>query len=372
MKTIEAFARILTGDGADAVGVLVSLETYVLASRRWVRLASVKSVAKGTWQAKVTKLRTGAYYAPILRLKEPNGILAQSGYLTYNTSTQTLSVDFGTVERLEQTTFSLIASSKQFNRVKYTIAGQPKKANTSSIVASTVAAAATNNQLLDTYSAEVFKFKATEADLRLQLSSKDKLLVNKDVLITDKNKRIGELEKKLLERIASETKLKKQNETFTSEIIRKTSINDIASGVGAEIDAANKKLRSNKQPYRFGKIELNLRGTIGKDGKTITPVNFVDLENISTAATLPGMILELLPAKDNTEVITSVNVPDVTGLTETVVRRLLNEVGLRLEVVTKSIGSETKIPVGQSMQQSPKAGDDLPRSKTVLVVFAAP
>ncbi len=371
MKTIEAFARILNADGTDAVGVLLHLETYVLASRRWVKLDSAKSVAKGIWKAKVTRLREGAYYAPILRLKETSGILAQSGYLTYNTSTQTLSVDFGTVERLEQTTFSLIASNNRFNRVNYTIAGQPKKAN-ASITATTIATAATNNNLRDTYNAELFKLQSTEAALRLKITQKDELLVTKNVSITGKNKRIAELEKKLSERIESETKLRKKNEIFTSETNRKTSINDIASGVGAEIDAANKKLRSNKQPYRFGKIELNLRGTISKDGKTITPVNFLDLSNMGAVAALPGMTMELLPETEKPEVTTSVKVPDVTGLTETVVRRLLNEVGLRIEVVTKSVASEARIPIGQSIQQSPKAGTDLPRSNTVLVVFAAP
>ena len=61
----------------------------------------------------------------------------------------------------------------------------------------------------------------------------------------------------------------------------------------------------------------------------------------------------------------------VTGLTETAVRRLLQAVGLRLESVSKSVEPGAKIPLGQSIQQSPNAGAELPRSRTVLVVFAA-
>ncbi len=185
MKVIEAFARILSDEGADAVGVTVNLEVYVLSSRRWVRLASAKSAAKGIWQAKATRLRSGAFYAPMLRLTEAGNpaprVLAQSGKLSYNATSQVLSVDFGQVERLAETAYPLSASNSRFSRIQHTVAGQAKRAEVSSatlmrnialasnINLSRTTAASTGNAtvatgnttLLDTYNAD-----GTEAQIK--------------------------------------------------------------------------------------------------------------------------------------------------------------------------------------------------------------
>ena len=98
--------------------------------------------------------------------------------------------------------------------------------------------------------------------------------------------------------------------------------------------------------------------------------SLVDLKTLGGATVLPGVKFEILPDTLPTESKTDVDVPDVTGLTETAVRRLLQAVGLRLEMVHKSIEPTTNIPIGLSIQQSPVAGTKLARTETVLVVFA--
>lgn len=406
MKVIEAFAHILTDEGVDAVGVTAILESYVLSSRRWVKIATARSVAKGLWQAKVSQLQPGAFYAPILRLTEPGTpaprVLAQAGNLSYNASKQILSVDFGLVERLEETAYPLTASNALFRRSKYTVAGQPKRAKISSAMlirnvamlspgitssavrpglavnvgATNTAAAAetpvTRSPVLDTFDSEILKFKAKEAKLQLQISQKDQQLSVRNVELNTVKSRVTELEANLSKAVESETNLKKENAAFVAEAKRKAPIQSIAANIGAEVDAANRKLLSEKRPYRFGRIELDLRGTVSTDGQSMALANLVDLEKLGGGTSLPGLKMELLSEREQSEVSTSVEVPDVTGLTETAVRRLLQAVGLRLESVSKSVEPGAKIPIGQSIQQSPKAGAELSRNMAVLVVFAAP
>ncbi len=396
MKVIEAFARILSDEGADAVGVTVNLEVYVLSSRRWVRLASAKSAAKGIWQAKATRLRSGAFYAPMLRLTEAGNpaprVLAQSGKLSYNATSQVLSVDFGQVERLAETAYPLSASNSRFSRIQHTVAGQAKRAEVSSatlmrnialasnINLSRTTAASTGNAtvatgnttLLDTYNAEVLKLRSNEAKLQSQLSQKDQLLATRQQDLSKASSRIAELESTLAKSLANEAKLKEENASFSATASHKAPIQDIAANIGAEVDAANRRLRDAQHGYRFGKIELDLRGSVSDDGQSMALASLVDLSRLSAGVALPGVKLELLPKRERPITSDNVKVPDVSGLTETAVRRLLQAAGLRLEPVSKSLGPKPKIPVGQAIQQSPKAGAEIARGERVLVVFATP
>lgn len=392
MKTIQAHAHILTDEGTNASGVTATLQTYLLSSQRWIKLASAKSNTRGIWQASTTRLQQGAFYAPVLRLIETGNpvprVLAMGGYISYDKTKQVLTVDFGSIERLEETAYRLTASASIFKRSKLTIAGQAKKARISftnllragSLVATdrepvTIVTDAERltikpNPVLENFDAEVLKFKAKEASLQSTIIQKNALLTSRNVELANIKSQVTTLEQQLSSSIALEKKLKEQNKTFVDESKRKTPIQSIAANIGTEMDVANKKLRSEKRPYRFGRIELDLRGTISTDGQSMTLASLVDLKALGGAAVLPGVKFELLPDTVPTESKTDVEVPDVTGLTETAVRRLLQAVGLRLEMVHKSIEPTTNIPIGISIQQSPVAGTKLARTETVLVVFA--
>jgi len=392
MKTIQAHAHILTDEGANASSVKATLETYLLSSQRWVKLASAKSDTRGIWQVSATRLKQGVFYAPVLRLIEAGDpvprVLALGGYISYDKTKQVLSVDFGRIERLAETAYRLTASASIFKRSKLTIAGQAKKARISftnllragsltaadrervAIVAGAERSAIKANPVLENFDAEVLKFRAKEAGLQSTILQKDALLTSRNVELAKTRSQVTALEQQLSSSIVLEKKLKEQNKTFVEESKRKTPIQSIAANIGTEMDIANKKLRSEKRPYRFGRIELDLRGTISTDGQSMTLASLVDLKTLGGAAVLPGVKFEILPDTIPTESITDVDVPDVTGLTETAVRRLLQAVGLRLEMVHKSIEPTTNIPIGLSIQQSPVAGTKLARTEIVLVVFA--
>ena len=399
MRTLNAFAHILTDQGKDAAGARLTLQIYRLSSAQWVNLVTKASDAKGAWRVSVPLKFADNTPAPALRLVEKGSpatrVLAQQVRFSYSASKQILSADFGLIERLGNTAYKLKATSSAF-RTGHTVAGQPKRAEFSGAVlvrnmtvlpggaisaagnvpAGVAAAASTaarpHGIAADKFDAELFRFKAKETELQLAISQKDRQLVARSVELTGATKRITQLQKELSKTKVSETRLKNENEQFVNEAGRKVAIQDIAANIGTEVDAANTKLRQEKRPYRFGRIEINLKGTVSPDGQKMALASSVDMEKLQSGVSLPSVSMEILPTRSPLLESTSVIVPDVTGLTETAVRRLLQAVGLRLEPVSKSVGENSRIPIGQSMQQTPKKGSELPRNNTVLVVFAAP
>lgn len=375
MKLIEAFAQIMTSEGKEAAGLSVDLEVFVLASRRWAKIGSAKAAAKGIWQAKAKPAPSEFPYAPILRLTESGTagprVIAQNCHLSYDPTHQTLTADFGLVELLGESAYALKASNAKFSRVKYIVAGQPKQAITvrPSLIRPTNLASVGTISTVDTFNSEMLKFKAREAELQIKINQSDQELKKQIVALATEKSRIASLETQIAKLVASEAQLKKENEIYTDEEKRKAPIQDIVANIGAVVDTANNKLLSEKRPYRFGKIEVDLKGTLSKDGQSMTFLNMAELGKISTGSALSGLKVELLPQRGQADTATKQIVPDVTGLTETAVRRLLSQSGLRLEAISKS---ESKVPIGQSMSQSPKPGAEAPQNKTVLVVFAAP
>jgi hypothetical protein len=184
-------------------------------------------------------------------------------------------------------------------------------------------------------------------------------------------RRVGELKADLSRVTLDETRLRSENQRFVEEARREAPIGDIATNIGTQVDAANRQLKENQRPYRFGRVQLDLKGTVSSDGQKMSMAKFVDLEKLKSGVTFPGVNLELIPEKAPTTASATVKVPDVTGLTETAVRRVLQAFGLRLEKVDKSVASGSKHAIGQSIQQLPGSGSDLPRNQSVLVVFAA-
>lgn len=399
MKIIEASAHLVTSEGKNISGVTLTLETFQISALRWVKLAAIKTTSKGIWRAKITRLKTGAFYAPQLRLIESGNtaprVLAQEGLLSYDGTTTTLFVDFGRVERLDRNAYLMQASTPRFKNSKLTVAGQPKKAiifravsatfraplTTQPVVAlptgtlstatnvKTPTEATASRAVLDTFNAEVLKFTANEAQLNLQIIKKDQLLAAKVTEINTNKIQIQTLESQLNKAVESERKLRVDNQLFESEAKRKTPIQDIASNIGSEVDAANKLLRSKKQPYQFGRIELDLKGTVSPDGHTMSLINLSDLTKLTNGAAPLSVKMELIPEREQSETLALVKVPNVIGLTETATRRLLQAVGLQLESVNQSLTDDSKTPLGQSIRQAPKAGKEMARGSTILVVF---
>lgn len=340
MKKITASAQIVNEAGEPVSGIMVVLEVFGLANARWVKVGSAKSNARGSWGVSQPLEVSDRSFAPMLRLVEDRRpkprFLTQKCQLKYNSADQTLRVNFAAVTRVD--------------------------------VSATRPAA---THLRDTFDAEVLRFRSNEASMRSTIVLKDQQLATNKVELTGAKRRIEELQADLSRVTLAENRLKLENQRFVEEASREAPIGDIAANIGTQVDAANRRLEEERRPYRFGKIKLDLKGTVSSDGQKMSMAKLVDLEKLKSGVTFPGVNLELLPDRTPKPASTAVEVPDVTGLTETAVRRVLQAFGLRLEKIDKSVESDSKHAIGQSIQQIPGSGSELPRNQSVRVVFAA-
>lgn len=223
---------------------------------------------------------------------------------------------------------------------------------------------------VDEINVEFLKLKARELELETQLNQKTVQESQSAEKIKIADERIATLETDLQTKIQEKDILRAENESLQNSASRKTNIQDIAFNIGAQVDEANKKMAIQSRPYRLGKVDLNLKGVISDDGQAMTLANASDLEKTNAENVLAGVQFELIP--DNSSAVdTSVKVPDIVGLTETAVRRLLTAVGLRIETANKSVGENATVPIGQCIQQSPKSNSTTSRGSTVIVVFSA-
>ncbi len=378
MKAITAHLRILDEKNKPVSGKTLNLETFLLKTGRWQRIGSGKSKTDGNWSVSVRRSAPNEMHAPMLRVVEPpeSGqltprVVAQHAYMKYDKQTGTLTVDFGVVELLNKETFKLSPSTTQFSRNRHFIAGQAEppvqirpqlvaRMNLAPGVSRRVVAA--GDQRSERNEAELHTLRSSQTLLKQNITDKEKEL-------KQANLRIADLSTLLQARGEELEHLKEQAGKKQPVEVKPTPISTIATNIGTEVDSANNNLKIKNLPYRFGKIDVKLKGSVAQDGQSIALTKPGD--NVQEHV-LSHVNLELLHFTDPTDLNDRVTVPDVKGLTETVVRRLLNGVGLRLEAVSKSIGGQEKIPIGQSIQQSPKAGAGAARNDTVLVVFAAP
>ena len=119
---LSVTARLLTDAGKDAVGVSVQLQVFQLSTGRWTTLATGKTVSRGQLTMSVRYTGSPGTHAPCLRLVETGSpaprVLAEGGRMSYDRRSYQLYVDFGVVERLEETAYALTAASSRFNRTR--------------------------------------------------------------------------------------------------------------------------------------------------------------------------------------------------------------------------------------------------------------
>lgn len=471
MKSIQVFARVLGDDGKPAAGHRVTIQLYTLASARWTAVGRVETDQSGNIDTLIRLSVQIAGAAPVLRLVESGTpaprVLAEGGMVGYVARSQLLRVDFGTIERLEETAYSRQASTGVFARTKYTVAGGPQRGEIPQTVmvralsglnpaaAGRVADAAAVRErsgealrVVDTQrlesarlSAEASRMKvelaelsARESTLQGELEKQRSLLQERESQLRDVRERFQLAEQKLQaaerdnatirERLASaipsvalddsvlkaelgrftarevelQTELERQrvsvhqrdlqldelrnslqsaeqklnaaesaNAAIREQVAGQQPLQEVAAAIGDQLYKVNESAVE-PRGYRLTRVQLDLKGTLSKDG-TISMPTAAELADKKVAEALQNIRLELAP-ESAAESGNTVAVPDVQGLTESAARRVLRSVGLRLESVTQAVPSGHRTPIGQSFLQAPTAGSTLARGSSVLVTFA--
>lgn len=378
MGKVVATVQLFTDEGKPASGHTLKLEAFNLEKNAWLAVASGKTDAKGNIQ--LTAGVVSGALAPALRLVEEGNpaprVLSHGGLQTYNKRSQLLFLDFGKVERLEETAHALQYTQSRFSRSKETVAGAATvPTQTSMLTLNRVAIA--NPQLFTgvnvaaevepkitatpVIQAELLKnkeiqvLKARELELNADLMDKTRQNTLYAERIETADKQIAVLEQDLSSIRVEKQALSRELELIKTKQKQPAELEGMLLGLGARLDASAKQMKQEQLPYRIGNIKVDLHGALTPDGQSFV---FGEGGGISTE-----LINDEAAAAE-----AQVPVPAIEGLTESAARRVLRSVGLRMSIAHQQLKPGQGVP-GQAIGQHPASGGELPHGSEVMVVF---
>ena len=398
MRAGIATAEIFSDEGKPSTSFRVSIEGFLLEENRWKSFGSARTNTKGAVAIKINTRGIESNAAPAFRLVESGNprprVLATGGAVRYDKVRDTIHVDFGKIDRLEDTAFKLPTSSAAtgFENITQTVAGVSLQAGRNE--------AALNRNLREIAGAREGLATATRAreDLVITDIARERAIAtvegvtaiasvkeidtlksitheqNQRIILKDQELATSRAEilqkttllqttQKALEaarKAAEEAQAKAQELEKAAGV--KADVGGIVAGLGTKLSIANETLKSQAHPFRVGTIRLDLRGRPSADGSEIELGG--DAEKSGS-----GVSTEL-HVDQSTQADDVVKVPDVLGLTENAARRVIRSVGLRLAPARQTLKAGTGTP-GQSISQHPVAGEMARHGSEVLVVFGA-
>ncbi|MNY22559.1 PASTA domain protein [compost metagenome] len=141
-------------------------------------------------------------------------------------------------------------------------------------------------------------------------------------------------------------------------------INEIYSGIVSEIEKATE--RSANSLFKLSNISLKLKAMVHKDGEAMSAslLDMINSEDVNGNA-ISEILFDITP--NQTGVVEGGRIPDLIGLTETAVRRVLKTYDLKLNPVYQQ---NIDVVNGDSFKQSPNAGGRVPENKVITVIFS--
>jgi hypothetical protein len=428
MNRIDALARILTAEGQPAAGQVVRLEAFELAGG-WKAIGEGKADADGQVRISAEPTGQGHVYAPALRLVEPGDpaarILAEGGAVTFQTvrgrvivaqprptpapSIQVLTVDFGEVERLEETAHARRAADGNA-AVGLTIAGQPRRGEVTGAMmvraigavnpqalggvtdraravalgeaarkrllgdaaAATPAARVEAPVVTERFNAELLQFMGRETALRADLRAKVLEAEEAQVKVVGLERNIAEIAARLAATERERAAAAEEAATLRAAAAQEAPVQAIAASIGTEAEAANQALAGSGANWRIGRLQVTLRGTLSGAGTRITLPDAATVRRPGAVGALQDVTFDLLPERRPTAPAAGTKVPDVRGMTESAARRALAGAGFALSAATRPGWTGEGFSIGQAIQQAPAAGAEAQPGESVVVVFAAP
>jgi len=143
---------------------------------------------------------------------------------------------------------------------------------------------------------------------------------------------------------------------------------DLVSNFVSSLGQVNRALSDSAIPYRIGRTDVSLKTFVGGAGDLFY---LPDAGYSIRDSAVSEVRFEITPDEPVAAPVTDgLVVPDLLGLTETAVIRVLSSLFLKAEkaVATVAAGSEKH---GRALRQLPAAGTSAARGSTVLVVYGA-
>lgn len=411
MNSIEIVARIVDAQGKPANRLPVTLQIFRL-GRGWTPLTQGRTNTRGGLSLKAGVREQGQAFAPALRLVEAGEpaprVLAEGGVVDYfevRGRGGRLVVDFGEIERLEETAYARRDRAGRGQAGKHTVAGVPRRGEITQALM--VRALATNDSRLvgevaereavlrlapaaratleldgtaarpptaerprvERVDPQLVALRTSEATLRAQLEARNVEMENASARARVLETRASQAEARAALAEREKLRVETESEALRTAAARQRPIGEVAAKIGTEAASANAELARSGGAYRVGKLNVTLRGTLVDDGK-ITLASAADASK--GTGRFQDLVFDLTPENPVARPAGELAVPDVLGLTESAARRALAAVGLTISVASRPGGAGGRFAVGQAIQQSPVAGARASSGDAVIVVFAAP
>lgn len=152
--------------------------------------------------------------------------------------------------------------------------------------------------------------------------------------------------------------------TIEQPAIPPVPIQDLYTNIVSEIVAASET--SADSPFKLSNISLKLKALIHEDGGSMSAslLNLENSENVNGDA-ISELVFDITPV--NPRETNGLIVPNLIGLTETAVRKVLKKLGLKLNPVYQKKDSVVN---GDSFKQFPTQGVSAQPNQLVTVIFS--
>lgn len=227
-----------------------------------------------------------------------------------------------------------------------------------------------NKELKDNYDSLLIEKQDYQEKLEICNSEKkqyeeERIKLNEKIKILEEN--LSKIEKDLSIKEDKIIELTSTIDVLSKEIefdMRPMAVSGVYTNIVNEIQLAE---TLNKSNFKLANIQLKLKTLVNRDKEGIN----LQFLNHQTAKEVNGNSISevLMDIESSPNRVTELaKLPNLIGFTETAVRRILSNLGLKLNPVYQK--TESNIPSGESFKQSPTLDSEIENNQLITVIFS--
>jgi predicted nuclease with TOPRIM domain len=227
-----------------------------------------------------------------------------------------------------------------------------------------------NKELKDNYDSLLIEKQDYQEKLEICNSEKkqceeERIKLNEKIKILEEN--LSKIERDLSIKEDKIIELTSTIDELSKEIefdMRPMPVSGVYANIVNEIQLAE---TLNKSNFKLANIQLKLKTLVNRDKEGVN----LQFLNHQTAKEVNGNSISevLMDIESSPNRVTELaKLPNLIGFTETAIRRILSNLGLRLNPVYQK--TESNIPSGESFKQSPTLDSEIENNQLITVIFS--
>ncbi|MGH1387768.1 PASTA domain-containing protein [Kordia sp.] len=218
----------------------------------------------------------------------------------------------------------------------------------------------------DNLSQEKVAFQTTISQLQTSVQQEKALVTAKNIELQQKQTLVDSLQR---ETATLQEELEEARDFTVTDHPNKLTASKVYSSIVNDVVKADAELVNSK--YKLANVSLNLKTTVekGPDGTVFGLLDYESAKDVNSAA-ISDISIDIVPTNTSSTTVEQ-KMPNILGLTETAVRKVLGNNGLKLDAVYHPT-KDDKLIEGQSFKQSPAPDATIVEGQEVIVIFAKP